>query len=132
MKDSIRTVVSLTTNIIEILDYLLIELKNKTTYKVNKSKIIRVSILYLSSYEELKLKKLLMDFKIISKWQTNKSVIKEINITLNKKCQALLELMSKIDTDYKLYKSGLIRLAIIRFSEEKNFVEIFLNFVSES
>lgn len=132
MKDSIRTVVSLTTNIIEILDYLLIELKNKTTYKVNKSKIIRVSILYLSSYEELKLKKLLMDFKVISKWQTNKSVIKEINITLNKKCQALLELMSKIDTDYKLYKSGLIRLAIIRFSEEKNFVEIFLNFVSES
>lgn len=132
MKDSIRTVVSLTTNIIEILDYLLIELKNKTTYKVNKSKIIRVSILYLSSYEELKLKKLLMDFKVISKWQTNKSVIKEINITLNKKCQALLELMSKIDTDYKLYKSGLIRLAIIRFSEEKNFVEIFLNFVGES
>ncbi|MFQ1018092.1 hypothetical protein [Gilliamella sp. BG7] len=131
MQNSVRTVVSLTVNIVKILDLLVVELKKKTSYKVNKSKLIRVSILYLSSYEEDKLKKVLVDFKQISKWQTNKLAIKEVTVTLNKKCYYLLELMSKIDVGYKIYKSGLIRLAIIRFSEEENFEDIFLNLVEE-
>lgn len=132
MTNSIRTVVSLTTNMIELLDNILNELKNKTTYQVNRSKIIRVAILYLSTYEELELKKLLMDSKAISKWQTDQSSIQEVNITLNRKCYSLLELMSNVDTDYKLYKSGLMRLAIIKLSEEQNLVDIFLTFVKES
>lgn len=117
---------------IELLDNILNELKNKTTYQVNRSKIIRVAILYLSTYEELELKKLLMDSKAISKWQTDQSSIQEVNITLNRKCYSLLELMSNVDTDYKLYKSGLMRLAIIKLSEEQNLVDIFLTFVKES
>jgi hypothetical protein len=130
-KKSIRTVVSLTVSIVKTLDYLVIELRKKTPYKVNKSKLIRVSILYLSSYEEMELKKMLINFKSISKWQTKKSAIKEITITLNEKCLCLLESMVKIDIDYKLYKSGLIRLAIIKFSEEENFEDIFFNLVEE-
>lgn len=132
MRCSIRTVVSLTVNITKILDFIVSQLKKDTTYKINKSKVIRVSILYLSSYEETELKKMLFEYKSIVKWQTNKSDIKEINITLNEKCNKLLELMTKIETNYKLYKSGLIRLAITRLSEEKNFTEIFLNFIVES
>lgn len=131
MRNSIRTVVSLTVNIIELIDLLMNEFRSKTDYKINKSKIIRISILYLSSYEASKLKKLLIDFKHISKWQTNKEVIKEITVTLNEKCLHLLELMSEIDVDYKIYKSGLIRLAIIKFSEEKNHMEIFSNLINE-
>lgn len=132
MRNSVRTVVSLTVNITRILDYIVSELKKETTYKINKSKVIRVSILYLSSYEETELEKILFEYKSIVKWQTNKSEIKEINITLNEKCNKLLELMTKIRTNYKLYKSGLVRLAIIKFSEEKNFTEIFLNLIIES
>lgn len=132
MRNSVRTVVSLTVNITRILDYIVSELKKETTYKINKSKVIRVSILYLSSYEETELEKILFEYKSIVKWQTNKSEIKEINITLNEKCNKLLELMTKIKTNYKLYKSGLVRLAIIKFSEEKNFTEIFLNLIIES
>lgn len=132
MRCSIRTVVSLTVNITKILDFIVSQLKKDTTYKINKSKVIRVSILYLSSYEETELKKMLFEYKSIVKWQTNKSDIKEINITLNEKCNKLLELMTKIETNYKLYKSGLVRLAIIKFSEEKNFTEIFLNLIIES
>ena len=70
--------------------------------------------------------------KAISKWQTDQSSIQEVNITLNRKCYSLLELMSNVDTDYKLYKSGLMRLAIIKLSEEQNLVDIFLTFVKES
>lgn len=132
MRCSIRTVVSLTVNITKILDFIVSQLKKDTTYKINKSKAIRVSILYLSSYEETELKKMLLEYKSIVKWQTNKSDIKEINITLNEKCNKLLELMTKIESNYKLYKSGLVRLAIIKFSEEKNFTEIFLNLIIES
>lgn len=131
MKKSVRTVLSLTIDIVNLLDDLLNILKTETNYKINKSKIIRVSVIYLSSYEENELKNLLIDFKHLSKWQTNKVIIKEITVTLNEKCLHLLELMSQINVDYKIYKSGLIRLAIIKLSKENNFIEIFTNLIKE-
>lgn len=116
-----RTTLSLNTDTLDAIAHIQYRFFCLEGKKRRSSSIIRIAIIYLASLDSDYVYSLFFKYRDLVKWQVEKEKIREKSVMLSRNSKMMLtEISHNLKVGYKVYYSGMIRLAIFLLYNEKN------------